>query len=60
VVNIVENNRISGAYPVFCFIKITLHLLISSAGQKELLDAEIFFIFKGFIRVAAKQPCLEG
>jgi len=53
-------NRISGAYPVFCFIKITLHLLISSAGQKELLDAEIFFIFRGFIRVAAKQPCLEG
>jgi hypothetical protein len=44
----------------FCFIKITLHLLISSAGQKELLDAEIIFIFKSFIGVAAKQLCLEG
>jgi len=53
-------NRISGAYPVFCFIKTPAHLLNRSAGQKELLDAEIFFIFKSFIGVAAKQPCLEG
>jgi len=36
VLNIVENNRISGAYPVFSFIKIAAHLLFFSAGQKEL------------------------